>query len=193
MKEEALLMVLWEPPAAYIEEFNAWYDTEHLPERACIEGFRTARRYVGLGDGPSHMALYDLSSLGVLDEPAYQAISGAHYSPWSKRIMARIPLQRIAARLHTGTPDATSDCIRIGVMKFAVGSADEVERLAKALPALFEGKPGLVRWRMFVGVSPEPSMALVVVECSTTSVPHIDTAATGLKVTLAASYRPYLY
>ena len=94
MKEEALLMVLWQPPAAYEEEFNAWYDTEHLPERACIEGFRTARRYVGLGDGPSHMALYDLSSLGILDEPPYQAISGDNYSPWSRRIMARIAIAR---------------------------------------------------------------------------------------------------
>lgn len=193
MKEEALLMVLWQPPEAYEEEFNAWYDTEHLPERACIEGFRTARRYVGLGDGPSHMALYDLSSLGVLDEPAYQAISGDHYSPWSRRIMSRIPLQRIAARLHTGTADSTADCIRLSVMKFAIGAPDDIDRLASALPGLLTGKEGVIRWRVFAGVAPKPDFALVVLECSTTSMPRIDTASIGLTATLAASYRPYLY
>ena len=193
MKEEALLMVLWQPPAAYEEEFNAWYDTEHLPERACIEGFRTARRYVGLGDGPSHMALYDLSSLGILDEPPYQAISGDNYSPWSRRIMARIPLQRIAARLHTGTPDMTSDCIRLAVMKFAVDAPADIDRLASALPALLDGTKGVTRWRVFAGVAPKPDFALVVVECSTTAMPQIDTASTGLTATLAAAYRPYLY
>jgi len=25
------------------EEFNAWYDSEHLPERLAIPGFRSAR------------------------------------------------------------------------------------------------------------------------------------------------------
>ncbi len=193
MKDEAMLMVLWEPPAAYEEEFNAWYDTEHLPERACIDGFRTARRYVGLGDGPRHMALYDLSSLGVLDEPAYQAISGTRYSPWSKRIMSRIPLQRIAARLHTGTPEPTSNCVRVMVLKFAVGSPEETDRLGKALPALLDGKPGIIRWRLFAGVEASTGMALAVIECSTNSVLQLDLASLGLPVTLAATYRPYLY
>jgi len=192
MKEEALLMVLWEPPAAMEEEFNAWYDTEHLPERACIAGFRTARRYVGLGDGPRHMALYDLSSLGVLKEPAYQAISGANYSPWSNRIMARIPPQRLAAELHTGTTDVTTDCVRLMVLKFSVASASDVDRLGAGLPSLLDGAAGLIRWRLFAGVDPRRDMALVVAECSSTSVPEIDSAATGLSMTLAATYRPYL-
>jgi hypothetical protein len=192
MKEEALLMVLWEPPAAMEDEFNAWYDTEHLPERACIAGFRTARRYVGLGDGPRHMALYDLSSLGVLKEPAYQAISGANYSPWSNRIMAKIPPQRLAARLHTGPADATTACIRLRVLKFAVASAGDVDRLAAALPPILDGAAGLIRWRLFAGVEPRPDTALVVAECSSTAVFDIDAAATGLAMTMAATYRPYL-
>jgi hypothetical protein len=31
-----------EPPAAMEEEFNPWYDTEHLAERLAITGFRSA-------------------------------------------------------------------------------------------------------------------------------------------------------
>jgi hypothetical protein len=38
--KRGLLLTLTEPPAAMEEEFNAWYDTEHLAERLAIPGFR---------------------------------------------------------------------------------------------------------------------------------------------------------
>jgi hypothetical protein len=193
MAKEAMLMVLWEPPAALMEEFNAWYDTEHLPERAVIDGFRTARRYVSTGDGPPHMAAYDLTSLDVLETPAYQAVAGENFSPWSRRIMARAGPQRLAGTLHSGTPEATVDCARLLVLKFTIGAASDVDRVAAALPAVLDGKPELKRWRLFSGVLPEPDFAFVVAEFSGNSVPEIDAASVGFPMTLAASYRPYRY
>ena len=44
--KRGLLLTMTEPPAAMEEEFNAWYETEHLPERLAIAGFRSARRWV---------------------------------------------------------------------------------------------------------------------------------------------------
>ena len=44
MSRFGLLLTLTEPPPAMEEEFNAWYDEEHLAERLAIPGFRSATR-----------------------------------------------------------------------------------------------------------------------------------------------------
>jgi hypothetical protein len=36
----------------YEEEFNAWYNTEHLPELLALPGFLDAARYVATRGGP---------------------------------------------------------------------------------------------------------------------------------------------
>jgi hypothetical protein len=85
-----LLLTLTEPPPGMEEEFNAWYDEEHLPERLAIPGFRSARRWVG--DGPPgagrYLATYELDSAAVLDSPAYLARLNAP-TPWSRRCLGK--------------------------------------------------------------------------------------------------------
>src|SRR5204862_501779 len=66
-----LLLTMTEPPAAMDEEFNAWYDAEHIPERLSIPGFRSARRWVAdckPGEG-KYLATYELDAPGVLSSP----------------------------------------------------------------------------------------------------------------------------
>jgi len=71
------------------DEFNDWYDTEHIPERQRVPGFLTCQRWIG-ADNPKHsVATYDLESLSVLHGPGYRAIGGENLSPWSKRVTAR--------------------------------------------------------------------------------------------------------
>lgn len=92
-----LLVTMTEPPPEMEEEFNAWYDTEHLPERLAIPGFRSARRWVARdltpGEG-KYLATYDLESRGVLDTPEYLAHVGDHLSPWSKRCLGKAVMFR---------------------------------------------------------------------------------------------------
>ena len=71
------------------DEFNAWYDTEHVPERLCVKGFVNAQRWLGADDPQISIATYDLDTLDVLNSPAYTAIAGANLSPWSKRIVGK--------------------------------------------------------------------------------------------------------
>ena len=55
------------------EEFNAWYDDEHMAERLAIPGFRSAQRWVRdcrPGEG-KYLATYELDSMAVLESPAY--------------------------------------------------------------------------------------------------------------------------
>ena len=79
-----------EPLAAMEEEFNAWYDSEHLPERLSIQGFRCARRWVAdtsPGEG-KYLATYELDSPGVLMTPEYLArFEGA--TPWTRRCLEK--------------------------------------------------------------------------------------------------------
>ncbi len=72
------------------DEFNDWYDTEHIPERQLVPGFLTLQRWIGAENPRQSVATYDLDSLAVLQSPEYRAISGENLSPWSKRVTARV-------------------------------------------------------------------------------------------------------
>ena len=59
-KGQGILLVytdLIEPK--YEEEFNAWYNTEHVPELLAIPGVLDAARYVATKGGPKYLAAYD--------------------------------------------------------------------------------------------------------------------------------------
>lgn len=90
MKRRGLLLTMTEPPAAMEEEFNAWYDDEHMAERLAIPGFRSARRWVAEcppGEG-KYLATYELDSLEVLSSPAYLA-RFQNQTPWSRRCLGK--------------------------------------------------------------------------------------------------------
>src|ERR1700687_5795306 len=70
------------------DEFNDWYDTEHLPERQRVPGFLTLQRWIGAENPKQSVATYDLDSLAVLQSPGYRAIGGENLAPWSERVTA---------------------------------------------------------------------------------------------------------
>ena len=71
------------------DEFNAWYDTEHVPERQRTPGFVNCERWLGADNPKISIATYDLQSLDVLKSEAYRAIGGENLSPWSKYVTAK--------------------------------------------------------------------------------------------------------
>ena len=93
--KRGLLLTMTEPPPGMDEEFNAWYDQEHLPERLAIPGFRSARRWVG--EGPPgcgrYLATYELDSASVLESAAYLARLNAP-TPWTRRCLGACVLFR---------------------------------------------------------------------------------------------------
>jgi hypothetical protein len=72
---KGFLLVLMQPPPALEEEFNDWYDTEHVPERLSVTGFETALRYISLTGTPRYLAMYDLANAQVLESPEYLRVS----------------------------------------------------------------------------------------------------------------------
>jgi len=83
--KRGLLLTLTEPPPAMEEEFNAWYDEEHLPERLAIPGFRSARRWVS---ERTYLATYELDSAAVLTSRQYLSFF-ENPTPWTRRCLGK--------------------------------------------------------------------------------------------------------
>ncbi len=69
------------------DEFNDWYDLEHIPERERVPGFLSCQRW--LGDPKVALATYDLKTVDVLKSAPYKAIAYENLSVWSKRVTAK--------------------------------------------------------------------------------------------------------
>jgi hypothetical protein len=67
----------------YEEEFNAWYDTEHLPQLLALPGFLDAARYVAVKGGPKYLAAYELEDAGVLQRREFVE---RRRPPWDARM-----------------------------------------------------------------------------------------------------------
>jgi hypothetical protein len=187
-----LLLVLADPAATIEGEFNEWYDTEHLPERRILPGFQTALRFKSIGDGSRYLALYDLDDLSVLESDPYLAVSGANFSPWTRRLASRThPLRITARQLHPGKAK-TGACARLLLMRFrGVGDA---EGLARQLDVSLRNVPGFLQCRSFVCEEPDPSWFVAIAEFATNRVPDVDgrsLVADGAVLDLAATYRAY--
>lgn len=85
MKGSGLLMVWADVPSDQEEEFNRWYNEEHLAERLAIPGFLRAARYEAVKGGPKHLAIYELERAEVLESAAYRRAS-ARPTPWTQRM-----------------------------------------------------------------------------------------------------------
>ncbi len=139
--QNGLLMVMMEPPPAIEEEFNAWYDTEHLPERIALPGFLSGARYVCVDGYPRYMALYDLESEAVLESDTYLSISGSHFSPWTKRVTSRMPGYRVAATQFSPGRAKVGRATRLLVIKFRDAAGIGEEKAVSAVSAILEDVP----------------------------------------------------
>lgn len=82
MQGKGMLMTSMDVDAAHEQDFNLWYDREHLAERVAIDGFLEARRYVAVDAAPKYLGLYSTKTFEVLDSPAYRTAL-ANQTAWS--------------------------------------------------------------------------------------------------------------
>lgn len=149
MQNKGFLMVTMEPPPAIEEEFNDWYDTEHVPERIAIDGFETAQRYVCVNGFPRYMAAYDLSHPGVIDETPYQSISGDKFTPWSRRILRKVRgLWRVTGEQIYPGDARVSQAPRLLLLHYCGVREASVARLIEQLRATYEahGQVRVIRY-----------------------------------------------
>lgn len=178
-KGRGLLMVYTDVPAEHEEEFNRWYDEEHIAERLSIPGVLNAARYIAVRGGPKYLACYEL------DEPeAYFSDTWQHYlnhpTAWSQRMSPDVIGQNFIRNVYRliYPTDLSDDIIQaemspallIGRMtvpshlEAAFNQAYNNERLP-----LYRSIPGYTRARRFEAVMGEPKYTTVH-ECQTPQV-----------------------
>jgi antibiotic biosynthesis monooxygenase (ABM) superfamily enzyme len=84
-KGNGIFLVYTDIDPQHEDEFNAWYNTEHLPELLSLPGFLDAARYVAYKGGPKYLAVYELANADALKTAEFQKWR-ANPSPWSRRI-----------------------------------------------------------------------------------------------------------
>lgn len=72
-RQPGVMIAMFDVPEALDEEFNAWYDEEHIPEKVGqVPGFLRAHRYKSLDGRPGYLCIYELEDVSVVDNPVYQ-------------------------------------------------------------------------------------------------------------------------
>jgi hypothetical protein len=154
-----LLLATMEPPPAIEEEFQAWYDTEHFPERRDCAGFLTAGRYVCLDGWPKYLALYDLQDTNVLQGEAYAAIAVRRYSPWTHRIMAKVwgQYRADARQVFPGNAKMGDNgpAARVVLWRFRAAPEAAQETIVARLREIYAGKPETAQVRLFLARQPD--------------------------------------
>jgi hypothetical protein len=149
-KRKGFLMVTMDPPAPVEEEFNDWYDTEHIPERAAIPGFECARRFVCVSGWPKYLAFYDLAEVGVLESEAYRSASWGGFSPWTKRILTKVRGQYRASGDQVYPGDRlTGDFARMVLIRFRSVPDDEAPAIQRGLIVNYAKRPETRQIRLF--------------------------------------------
>ncbi|MBH69039.1 MAG: hypothetical protein CMM58_11845 [Rhodospirillaceae bacterium] len=86
---KGMLMTFTETSAENEEEFNEWYNREHVDERVWMPGFHRARRYLASQGSAEfkYFATYETDTVKDLANPEYMELL-KDQSDWSKKVMA---------------------------------------------------------------------------------------------------------
>ena len=88
MQGGAILFSEMTPDASWEDEFNEWYDEEHIPVRMAVAGFRGAQRY-RIRETRNYLVVYEMDSPAVLKSPAYLSVKN-NPSDRTKRMLSSV-------------------------------------------------------------------------------------------------------
>ena len=164
-----LMMVWCDVPAEAEEEFNHWYNTEHLQELLSVPGVLNAARYEATSSGPRHLAMYELESVAVVDTDAFK---NRPPTPWGQkagpRAVATTLINNVYQMIH---PTSLSDdlanadmspALQIGRMDVPAEADTEWNNwYSTVYVPNYEKVDGCIRGRRWKAVRGEPSYATV--------------------------------
>lgn len=78
-----LYIVHTDIPDNIVDEYNEWYDKEHLPRLVTVPGVVRARRYTAVAGSPRYLTAYELT-----DRDAFESPEGlkARKTPWTAKM-----------------------------------------------------------------------------------------------------------
>ncbi len=158
-----LLVVRMGPTAQDEEEFNAWYDFEHIPQRLALPGFLNGERYVCLQGAPKYVAIYDLRDTSVITGRDYLAEAGQHFTPWSKRMLARVGslwTRLDLEQVYPGTLERRAGWTGSALYQFGDVDATALTLIAEKIAS----SGGPLQVRAFTGIAVDRPAALLMLE-----------------------------
>jgi hypothetical protein len=194
---KGLLFASFDHSPAQEDEFNDWYDLEHVPERMRVPGFLNAQRWVGEENPKIAVATYDLENHAVMGSPAYQAIGGDNGSVWTKRITAiakrilRFEGEQILPGDVTGPAEANG--LLVATMNVDPAAEDEFNEWynKEHLPQL-GAVPGVLTARRFRAAGPGVEKKyLALYHLTSLDVPRSDAWAKAANTPWSEKMRPH--
>lgn len=191
-----LLLAMMDVPAAIEADFNHWYDTEHIPERLAVPGFRAARRYQAVEGAPAYQALYELDSPDVLETAEYKRLATIN-SEGTRRIVPQFQnlFRGVYREIPTDVP-AKAAPAQVGAV-LLVGLSVPAEREeefhawynTEHVPYL-SAVPGVLRARRFEPVDGSNKF-LAVYELDDPQVPYSEAWSKAANTPWSARQRTY--
>ncbi|MFC7398345.1 hypothetical protein ACFQU1_14190 [Chelatococcus sp. GCM10030263] len=149
MHNKGILLAMTQVSPDMEDEFNTWYDTEHVQERLAVPGFETASRYVSDSAWPRYLAIYDVERADVLQSETYARVSGPNNSPWTKRILSRAHVLRLVADQIYPGQELLQPSPDVLVLRFRAVPADADAAIVEGLKTSFADKAGVRQIRVF--------------------------------------------
>ena len=168
-KGSGLMLVFVDVPSEHEEEFNEWYNTEHLQELMSVPGILNCARYEAVKSGPKHLAVYEFENAQVIDTDAFK---NRPITPWAQKVGPRaIATTRINNVYEMIHPASVSDIIANSEMapalqigRMGVSSENEKEWndwYSTVYVPNYETVPGVIRGRRWKAYRGEPDLSLI--------------------------------
>jgi hypothetical protein len=179
-----LLMAWTDVDPAREEEFNRWYDTEHIGRLLEVPGFLSAARYRAVRGGPKYLAMYEMEDHNVLRSAAF--IDAVRYQPSARRLAVSpsttgrnfllIGYRQIFPA-RTNPADNPTDLpryLQMGRIDVRASMEEEFNDWYNTcfIPGFLE-VPGVIRVRRFTAIEAQPKY-LTVYEFENPGVPDSD-------------------
>ena len=168
-KGTGLMMVWVDVPSEHEDEFNHWYNEEHLPELLSVPGVLNAARYEAVMSGPKHLACYELQSPSVVETDAF---TSRKPTEWAQKIGPRVVGSNLINNVYEmifpsnlSTDISGSDmaqALQIGRMDIAPENSDEWNKwYSEVYVPNYEKVPGCIRGRRWKAVKGQPNYSVV--------------------------------
>jgi hypothetical protein len=82
-EKHAIVIVRIDVAPEMEEEFNRWYDQEHVPNLLAVPGVISGKRATNTGDGPRYIAIYEHENINIQYTEAYRK---AVDTEWTRKI-----------------------------------------------------------------------------------------------------------
>lgn len=162
---KGLLLAMMEPTANIEQDFQDWYDHEHVPEREAVPGFYNARRYVCLEGFPRYLALYDLETVDVLKGDDYKKLLQPPPHHTRDKVLGRYRFTGVQVYPGDSLLGQGGPGTRLVLLRFRQAPETEEPMILRGLRRNFDDRAGVCQVRLFKGNAKSGTDYIATVEC----------------------------